>query len=131
MIAEPRPPPLGVKREERSRVVSSSKTTGKVRAQAHPEKPGLYSLIALLAPVSLAWADPVPSNRVIDWTYAGVPRGIPNPLTICAAPGFAARTWVREGSIAIRDQAPLRLFQPQPLSFPVVFDEHDAGRFEG
>ena len=80
MIAEPRPPPLGVKREERSRVVSSSKTTGKVRAEAHLEKPGLYSLIALLASVSLAWADPVPSNRVIDCTYAGAPGVLPSRI---------------------------------------------------
>jgi hypothetical protein len=44
------------------------------------------SLIALLAPMPLAWADPEPSNRV------------------------------EEGSIAVRDQAPLRLFRPQPLT---------------
>jgi hypothetical protein len=27
---------------------------------------------ALFAPMRLAWADPVPSNRVIKWTYARV-----------------------------------------------------------
>ena len=28
--------------------------------------------------------DPVPSNRRIDWTYTGVPGGIPNRTAICA-----------------------------------------------
>jgi len=64
-------------------------------------KPASCSLIALLAPMPLAWADPAPSNRLIDGTCAGLPRGIPNRL--------------REGSIALGDQAPLRLIRPQPL----------------
>ena len=50
------------------------------------------SLIALLLPVPQAGADPVPSNREYNWTYTGVPGGIPNRTTICAtfSPGATA-----------------------------------------
>ncbi|BDV37503.1 hypothetical protein DSM21852_07560 [Methylocystis bryophila] len=41
---------------------------------------------------------------------------------------FASRS---KGSIALEDPAPLRLSQPQPVPFPVILDEDDAGRFEG
>jgi hypothetical protein len=45
--------------------------------------------ISLTAP---AFGDPVPSNRRIDWTYTGVPGGIPSRTTICAtfSPGATA-----------------------------------------
>jgi hypothetical protein len=37
-------------------------------------------------------ADPVPSSRRIDWTYTGVPGGIPNRSNVCAtfSPGATA-----------------------------------------
>ncbi len=40
----------------------------------------------------VASADPVPAGRRIDWTYTGVPGGIPNRTTICAtfSPGATA-----------------------------------------
>ena len=43
-------------------------------------------LLTGLAAVSqvLYAADPIPANRRIDWTYAGVPGGIPNRTNICA-----------------------------------------------
>jgi hypothetical protein len=40
--------------------------------------------LAALAFVAPAFGDPVPSNRRINWTYTGVPGGIPNRTTICA-----------------------------------------------
>src|SRR5262249_35067270 len=48
--------------------------------------------LATLAFIAPAFADPVPPNRRIDWTYTGVPGGIPNRTTICAAfsPGATA-----------------------------------------
>jgi hypothetical protein len=48
--------------------------------------------LAALALVAPAFGDPVPSNRRIDWTYTGVPGGIPNRTTICAtfSPGATA-----------------------------------------
>src|SRR5580704_802709 len=51
-----------------------------------------FTLIALLALPPLASADPLPASRVIDWTYTGVPGGIPNRTTICAtfSPGATA-----------------------------------------
>ena len=51
-----------------------------------------FTLIALLALPPLAFADPVPASRRIDWTYTGVPGGIPNRTTICAtfSPGATA-----------------------------------------
>jgi hypothetical protein len=51
-----------------------------------------FTLIALLALPSLASADPVPASRRIDWTYTGVPGGIPNRTNICAtfSPGATA-----------------------------------------
>ncbi len=50
------------------------------------------SLFALLLPIPLAGADPIPANRQYNWTYAGVPGGIPNRTTICAqfVPGATA-----------------------------------------
>ncbi len=50
------------------------------------------SLSALLLPIPLAGADPIPANRQYNWTYAGVPGGIPNRTTICAtlSPGATA-----------------------------------------
>lgn len=40
----------------------------------------------------LASADPVPASRRADWSYTGVPGGIPNRTTICAtfSPGATA-----------------------------------------
>lgn len=37
-------------------------------------------------------ADPIPSSRRIDWSYAGVPGGIPNRTNVCATfnPGASA-----------------------------------------
>jgi hypothetical protein len=37
-------------------------------------------------------SDPIPANRRIDWTFSGVPGGIPNRTTICATfnPGATA-----------------------------------------
>ncbi len=51
-----------------------------------------FTLIALLAFPPLASADPVPASRRTDWTYTGVPGGIPNRTTICAtfSPGATA-----------------------------------------
>ena len=51
-----------------------------------------FTLIALLALPPLASADPVPASRRTDWTYTGVPGGIPNRTTICAtfSPGATA-----------------------------------------
>src|SRR5262245_35683238 len=48
--------------------------------------------LATLAFVAPASADPIPSNRRTDWTYTGVPGGIPNRTTICAtfSPGATA-----------------------------------------
>ena len=48
--------------------------------------------LAALALVAPAFGDPVPSNRRIDWTYTGVPGGIPNRTNICAtfSPGATA-----------------------------------------
>jgi hypothetical protein len=48
-------------------------------------------MLALLAPAP-ARADPVPMGRRIDWTYTGVPGGIPDRSRICAtfAPGVSA-----------------------------------------
>lgn len=39
-------------------------------------------------------ADPVPASRKTDWTFTGVPGGIPNRTTICATlnPGASAAT---------------------------------------
>ena len=37
-----------------------------------------FTLIALLAFPALASADPMPASRRTDWTYTGVPGGIPN-----------------------------------------------------
>ena len=47
------------------------------------------SALAFVVPAS---ADPVPSNRRTDWTFTGVPGGIPNRTTICAtfSPGATA-----------------------------------------
>jgi Domain of unknown function (DUF4082)/Putative Ig domain/Pectate lyase superfamily protein len=46
----------------------------------------------ILALPPLASADPVPASRRLDWSYAGVPGGIPNRTTICAtfSPGATA-----------------------------------------
>ena len=53
----------------------------------------LYSglLVVLTWPVPSAGADPLPASRRTDWTYTGVPGGIPVRTTICAtfAPGVA------------------------------------------
>ena len=51
-------------------------------------------LVPLLAFPPLAQAEPVPTSRRIDWTYTGVPGGIPNRTTICATfnPGASATT---------------------------------------
>jgi Domain of unknown function (DUF4082)/Putative Ig domain len=48
------------------------------------------SCIVALPP--LASADPVPASRRLDWSYTGVPGGIPNRTTICAtfSPGATA-----------------------------------------
>src|SRR5260370_40600772 len=59
-----------------------------------------FTLIVLLAIVLLAFpplaasADPVPASRRIDWTYTGVPGGIPNRTNTCATfnPGASATT---------------------------------------
>jgi len=65
-------------------------------------------LIALRVPKRVAWADPA-SNRVIEM----------------------GQSENKEGSLALKVQTPLRLFQPQPLPFSVVFNEDDASRLEG
>ena len=51
---------------------------------------GNVTLVANFTPTPQG--DPVPSNRRIDWTYTGVPGGIPNRTTICAtfSPGATA-----------------------------------------
>src|SRR5262245_65487237 len=48
-----------------------------------------FSALAFVAPAS---ADPVPSNRRADWTFTGVPGGIPNRTPVCAtfSPGATA-----------------------------------------
>jgi hypothetical protein len=53
--------------------------------------------LAALALVAPAFGDLVPSNRRIDWTYTGVPGGIPNRTTICAtfSPGATAAVITR------------------------------------
>jgi len=46
----------------------------------------MWATVVILAMVSLASAaDPVPASRKTDWTYAGVPGGIPYRTTICAS----------------------------------------------
>lgn len=47
--------------------------------------------VALLSQAAHA-ADPIPSSRRIDWSYAGVPGGIPKRTTVCAtfSPGATA-----------------------------------------
>jgi hypothetical protein len=55
----------------------------------------LNKRIALGLVVSIAaWghADPIPQGRRTDWTYAGIPGGIPNRTTVCATfnPGATA-----------------------------------------
>ena len=45
---------------------------------------GLNILLLMLVFFSSASADPIPQNRRIDWTYTGVPGGIPNRTNICA-----------------------------------------------
>ena len=49
-------------------------------------------MLALLALTSAAVADPLPTTRRTDWTYAGVPGGVPNRTTVCAtfSPGASA-----------------------------------------
>lgn len=52
-----------------------------------------FALLAFMALVSPVYAsDPIPSNRETDWTFTGVPGGIPNRTTICAtfSPGATA-----------------------------------------
>lgn len=46
--------------------------------------------VALLS--SSVWAEPIPQSRRTDWTYTGVPGGIPSRTTICATfnPGATA-----------------------------------------
>ena len=44
---------------------------------------GNVTLVANFTPTQQS-SDPVPSNRRINWTYTGVPGGIPNRTTICA-----------------------------------------------
>ncbi|MCX7898996.1 MAG: hypothetical protein N2444_02725, partial [Methylocystis sp.] len=48
--------------------------------------------VLLLALTPFAAADPLPANRRIDWSYAGVPGGVPARTTICAtfSPGATA-----------------------------------------
>src|SRR6516165_10448368 len=52
---------------------------------------GNVTLVANFTPTQQS-SDPVPSNRRINWTYTGVPGGIPNRTTICAtfSPGATA-----------------------------------------
>ena len=49
-------------------------------------------LLALLSVASLAAADPLPANRRAEWSFAGVPGGIPNRNRVCAtfSPGASA-----------------------------------------
>lgn len=53
---------------------------------------GLSVLVLTLASLRVASAEPVPQSRRIDWTYTGVPGGIPNRTNICAtfSPGATA-----------------------------------------
>jgi hypothetical protein len=46
----------------------------------------------LLCPVSSVFADPVPADRRIEWTFTGVPGGIPHRTNVCAtfSPGASA-----------------------------------------
>jgi hypothetical protein len=64
------------------------------RLMALARWPLVASVAAWLAATALpAFAgDPIPSARRIDWTYAGVPGGIPNRTTVCATfnPGASA-----------------------------------------
>jgi hypothetical protein len=48
-------------------------------------------VLALLSSAAVA-AEPIPQNRRTDWTYTGVPGGIPQRTTICAtfSPGATA-----------------------------------------
>ena len=50
------------------------------------------ALFSILAATSAACADPVPADRKTDWSFAGVPGGIPNRTNICAtfSPGASA-----------------------------------------
>ena len=52
----------------------------------------LFVLLAVLACLDPAMAQPIPQNRLTDWTYTGVPGGIPNRTNICAtfSPGATA-----------------------------------------
>ena len=54
--------------------------------------------------------------------------GMPKLPAVCAAK--ACRP-LREGSVAVKGETPLRLSQPQPLPFSVVFNEDDTSRLEG
>ena len=52
----------------------------------------LYTLVASFLPWHTAGADVLTQPRRIDWTYTGVPGGIPDRTTICATlnPGATA-----------------------------------------
>ena len=51
------------------------------------------SVLSAVPPTALA-TDPLPVGRKTDWTYTGVPGGIPNRTNICATfnPGVSATT---------------------------------------
>jgi hypothetical protein len=53
---------------------------------------GVSAVLAAFTSIPTASADPVPQARRIDWTYTGVPGGIPNRTNICAtfSPGATA-----------------------------------------
>jgi len=53
---------------------------------------GLGALAVMLTSVRAVSAEPIPPNRRTDWTYTGVPGGIPKRTVICAtfSPGATA-----------------------------------------
>jgi hypothetical protein len=59
---------------------------------AYPVRRFLTLALLGLASQAVVAGDPVPSSRRIDWTYAGVPGGIPNRTNVCAtfSPGATA-----------------------------------------
>jgi hypothetical protein len=55
-------------------------------------KAGLIVLMVTMTSLVLGAAEPIPQNRRTDWSFTGVPGGIPNRTNICAtfSPGATA-----------------------------------------
>ena len=65
-------------------------------------RPGFFGLLAgaLLASQLAYAADPIPASRRTDWTYTGVPGGIPARTTVCATFSPGASTSAINSAIA-------------------------------